>query len=139
MLVLGNTTLGQPLTQLWKIREGVKAASAEERISAAELKKAEDEVVLGVTQLYFGLVAAREVVPDLDDLMSWLQEELDLLVDAARETLEEREREAVEGPKRHRPARTGPGGSGKGGGSGVSARRAPGTGSRSGARRPRSS
>jgi WS/DGAT/MGAT family acyltransferase len=89
--------------------------------------------------LHFGLVAAREVVPDLDDLMSWLQEELDLLVDAARETLEEREREAVEGPKRHRPARTGPGGSGKGGGSGVSARRAPGTGSKSGARRPRSS
>ncbi|MBS1827375.1 MAG: efflux RND transporter permease subunit [Acidobacteria bacterium] len=59
MLTLGNTTLGMPLTQLWKIREGVKVASAEERVSVAELKKAEDEVVLGVTQLYFGLVAAR--------------------------------------------------------------------------------
>jgi outer membrane protein TolC len=59
-LVLANTTLGQPITQLLKIREGVRVAAADRRISEAELKTAEDEVVLGVHQLYYGLLAARE-------------------------------------------------------------------------------
>ena len=57
-LLLANTTLGQPLTQLFKIRQGVRVAAADQRISEAELKKAEDEVVLGVHQLYYGLLAA---------------------------------------------------------------------------------
>lgn len=35
-------------------------------------------------RLHFGLVAAREVVPDVDVLARWLGEELDLLVRAAR-------------------------------------------------------
>ncbi len=56
-ILLLNTTLGQPLTQLLKIREGRRVASADERISEAELKKAEDEVVLAVHQLYYGLLA----------------------------------------------------------------------------------
>ncbi len=58
-LVLGSTTAGQPLTQLLKIRQGVQVARADERISEAELKKAEDDVILGVHQLYYGLLAAR--------------------------------------------------------------------------------
>ena len=61
-LLLTNTTLGQPITQLLKIRQGVRVAAADQRISEAELKKAEDEVVLGVHQLYYGLLAARQQV-----------------------------------------------------------------------------
>jgi len=58
VIVLANTTLSQPLTQLFKIREGVRAAAANQRITEAELNQAENEVVLGVHRLYFGLLAA---------------------------------------------------------------------------------
>lgn len=37
-------------------------------------------------QLHFGLVAAREVAPDLAEMMVWLEEELDLLLEAAAGT-----------------------------------------------------
>jgi multidrug efflux pump subunit AcrB len=57
-ILLANTTLSQPLTQLFKIREGIRVAAANQRITEADLRKAEDEVVLGVHQLYFGLLAA---------------------------------------------------------------------------------
>jgi outer membrane protein TolC len=58
-VLLTNTTLGQPLTQLFKIRAANNAASAERRVTKAELKKDEDAVILGVRQLYYGLLAAR--------------------------------------------------------------------------------
>jgi multidrug efflux pump subunit AcrB/outer membrane protein TolC len=56
--LLSTTTLAQPLTQMFKIHAGVQAARAGENVAAADLRKAEDEVVLGVHQLYFGLLAA---------------------------------------------------------------------------------
>ena len=59
-ILLGSNTLAQPLTQLWKIRQGVRMAAAAERISAAELKKAEDQVILGVHQLYYGILGAKQ-------------------------------------------------------------------------------
>jgi multidrug efflux pump subunit AcrB len=59
-VLLTNTTLGQPLTQLFKIRAANDVASAERRVTEADLKKDEDEVVLGVHQLYYGLLAARK-------------------------------------------------------------------------------
>jgi multidrug efflux pump subunit AcrB/outer membrane protein TolC len=58
-LALSNTTASQPLTQLLKIRQAVRIAEADQRISEAELKKAEDEVILGVRRLYYGLLAAQ--------------------------------------------------------------------------------
>jgi len=61
-LLLESTTLSQPLTQLFKIRESVKVAAANQRITEAELKKAEDDVALGVHQLYYGLLAASKQV-----------------------------------------------------------------------------
>ena len=61
-ILLANTTVSQPLTQLFKIKEGVRVAAANQRITEAELKKAEDDVVLGVHQLYFGLLAASKQV-----------------------------------------------------------------------------
>jgi outer membrane protein TolC len=59
LVTLGSTTAAQPLTQLLKIRQGVNVAAADERISEAELRKAEDDVALAVHQLYYGLLAAR--------------------------------------------------------------------------------
>jgi outer membrane protein TolC/preprotein translocase subunit SecF len=61
-VLLTNTTLGQPLTQLFKIHAANQVASAERRVTEAELKKDEDEVVLGVHQLYYGLLAAEKQV-----------------------------------------------------------------------------
>ncbi|HEX8984761.1 MAG TPA: efflux RND transporter permease subunit, partial [Bryobacteraceae bacterium] len=59
-LLLTNTTAAQPLTQLFKIRAGVQVASADRRGSEAEMKKAEDDVIFGVHQLYFSLLAAHK-------------------------------------------------------------------------------
>lgn len=61
-VLVTNTTLGQPLTQLFKIRAANNVASAERRVTESELKKDEAEVVLGVHQLYYGLLAARKQV-----------------------------------------------------------------------------
>lgn len=61
-VLLTNTTLGQPLTQLFKIHAANNVASAERRVTEAELKKDEDEVILGVHQIYYGLLAARKQV-----------------------------------------------------------------------------
>jgi multidrug efflux pump subunit AcrB len=61
-VLLTNTTLGQPLTQLFKIRAANSVASAQRRVTEADLKKDEDEVILGVRQLYYGLLAARKQV-----------------------------------------------------------------------------
>ena len=72
-------------------------------------------------QLNFGLVAAREIVPDLADLMGWFGEELALLVAAAH---------AAAGNGSESEAHTE---------GNVSGRRSRGTAPRSGGRRPRSS
>ena len=61
-VVLSNTTLGQPLTQLFKIHAANRVAAADRRASEADLAKSEDEVVLGVHQLYFGLLAAHKEI-----------------------------------------------------------------------------
>jgi len=59
-VLLANTTLAQPITQLFKIRAGVRVASADSRITRDELHKAEDDVTLAVHQLYYGLLIARQ-------------------------------------------------------------------------------
>ncbi|MGO9895813.1 MAG: efflux RND transporter permease subunit [Bryobacteraceae bacterium] len=61
-VLLTNTTLGQPLTQLFKIHAANNVASAQRRVTEAELKKDENEVILGVHQLYYGLLAARKQI-----------------------------------------------------------------------------
>lgn len=60
-LFLTNTTLGQPLTQLWKIRAANRIAASDQRISDVDRKKAEDEIRLGVHQIYYGLLAAQKM------------------------------------------------------------------------------
>jgi len=57
-LVLSETTLSQPTTQLFKIRAANDIARADRGIAEAELKKSENEIVLAVHQLYYGLLVA---------------------------------------------------------------------------------
>lgn len=53
------TTLAQPLTQYFKIREGRGVTQADLRATEAELRSMEQEVSLGALQLYAGLLMAR--------------------------------------------------------------------------------
>jgi multidrug efflux pump subunit AcrB/outer membrane protein TolC len=59
---LSNTTLGQPLTQLFKIHAANDAAAAGRRVTEADLAKDEDAVIYGVHQLYYGWLAARKQI-----------------------------------------------------------------------------
>jgi outer membrane protein TolC len=56
--LVSETTLSQPLTQLLKIGAAVDVARADRGIATAELKKSENDVVLAVHQLYYGLLIA---------------------------------------------------------------------------------
>jgi outer membrane protein TolC len=51
-LLITNTTVEQPLTQLIKLRAARRAALADVRASQADLRKAENEVALQVRQVY---------------------------------------------------------------------------------------
>lgn len=59
-LLISDTTLSQPLTQLFKINEANSIAKSDRSIAEAEVKKAEDEVILTVHQLYYGLLIAHK-------------------------------------------------------------------------------
>jgi outer membrane protein TolC len=51
----------QPLTDLLKVRQGVKIAQADQQIAQAELEKGIRDLVSGVEQLYWGLLAAQRI------------------------------------------------------------------------------
>ena len=51
----------QPITDLLKVRQGVKIAQADEQIAKADLEKGTRELASGVQQLYWGLLAARRL------------------------------------------------------------------------------
>jgi outer membrane protein TolC len=51
----------QPITDLLKVRQGVKIAQADERIAQADLEKGTRDLVSGVEQLYWGLLAAQRI------------------------------------------------------------------------------
>ena len=51
----------QPITDLLKVRQGVKIAQADEQIAQADLERGTRELVSGVGQLYWGLLAARRI------------------------------------------------------------------------------
>ncbi|MCE1229375.1 MAG: efflux RND transporter permease subunit, partial [Firmicutes bacterium] len=58
-LYLQDITLGQPLTQLFKIYHGNQVASAEERVAQAELRKMEGDIAFKTRQVYAGLLIAQ--------------------------------------------------------------------------------
>src|SRR5262249_52371840 len=51
----------QPVTDLLKVRQGVRIALADEGIAKAQLEKGIRELVSGVEQLYWGLLAALRI------------------------------------------------------------------------------
>jgi outer membrane protein TolC len=51
----------QPVTDLLKVRQGVKIAQADEGIAKAQLEKGIRDLVSGVEQLYWGLLAAMRI------------------------------------------------------------------------------
>jgi multidrug efflux pump subunit AcrB/outer membrane protein TolC len=59
-LLISDTTLSQPLTQLFKIHEATSIAKSDQKIAEADVKLAEDGVVLTVHQLYYGLLIAHK-------------------------------------------------------------------------------
>ena len=58
-LFLGGITVGQPLTQLFKIQQEVRAATSEQEIAAARSAGSEDEVRYAVQQLYYALLVSQ--------------------------------------------------------------------------------
>jgi outer membrane protein len=56
-----NVNVIQPITDLLKVRQGVKIARADQQIAQAELEKGIRNMVSGVEQLYWGLLAARRI------------------------------------------------------------------------------
>ena len=57
-MLYSGTTLGQPTTQLLKIREANEIARADRGIAKADLTRSENETVLAVHQLYYSLLVA---------------------------------------------------------------------------------
>lgn len=57
-LLLSGTLLVQPLTQLIKIRQANKAAQADVNAAHSERQDVENQITLGVRQLYIGLVVS---------------------------------------------------------------------------------
>jgi len=58
-LSLAFTTVAQPVTHYFKIREGVAAARADEDVARAGLSRAEQEVAFGVLRAFSGLLIAQ--------------------------------------------------------------------------------
>lgn len=56
------TTVSQPITHYFRIRHGVRAARADETTARAGLRRAEQEVRLGVIQAYAGLLIAQRAL-----------------------------------------------------------------------------
>ena len=57
---LNSTVLTQPVTPLLKIHEATGIARSDRKVAEADAKKTENDVVLAVHQLYYGLLSARK-------------------------------------------------------------------------------
>jgi outer membrane protein TolC len=58
---IANIGALQPITDLLKVRQGVKIAQADQEIAQAQLEEGTRKLVSGVEQLYWGLLAARRI------------------------------------------------------------------------------
>jgi len=59
-VIFAMTTATQPITQYFKIKEGLGVSRADESISRAELRRAEQAVTIGVMKAYAGLLLAQK-------------------------------------------------------------------------------
>jgi multidrug efflux pump subunit AcrB len=55
---ISSTMAGQPLTQLYKIHEGVSVAHADAAAAYSDLQQARDEIALNVKSLFYNILAA---------------------------------------------------------------------------------
>jgi outer membrane protein TolC len=55
-----GTGLSQPLTQMFRVRQENRAATAEIHSASEKLREAENDVVLKVSQLYYGILMAQQ-------------------------------------------------------------------------------
>jgi outer membrane protein TolC len=58
-LFLNRTTIAQPITQLFKIHDGVGVAQADEAVARGELRRIAGDVTIGVVKLYAGILIAQ--------------------------------------------------------------------------------
>ncbi len=58
---LSTVAVAQPITDLLKVRQGVKIAQADERIAQTQIEKGKRALLSGVEQLYWGLLAAQRI------------------------------------------------------------------------------
>ncbi|MFH1029180.1 MAG: TolC family protein [Pseudomonadota bacterium] len=84
MMFISNTTLSQPLTQLFKIHEGHEVAKAERAIAASDARKTEDDIIFSVQQLYYGLLIAQKQKKAAQAQLAAAQEGLRESEDAVR-------------------------------------------------------
>jgi outer membrane protein TolC len=56
-----NVAVLQPITDLLKVRQGVRIAQADEQIAQAQLEKGRRELLSGMEQLYWGLLATQRI------------------------------------------------------------------------------
>jgi len=59
-VTISQTTVVQPVTQVFKIHSGVSVAEAEAKMARSELEKSRCEVALNVKRLYYGLLSAEQ-------------------------------------------------------------------------------
>jgi outer membrane protein TolC len=60
----------QPITDLLKVRQGVRIAQADEGIAQAQLEKGTRELISGVEQLYWGLLIAQKIRAGAEDAIA---------------------------------------------------------------------
>jgi outer membrane protein TolC len=75
-LLLNEATISQPLTQLIRIHEANRIASAEIAISRADLKKAENQVAVDVHRLYFAILSAELQKRAAEEQTAYARQEL---------------------------------------------------------------
>jgi len=68
-----NVGAVQPITDLLKVRQGVRIAQADAGIAQAELEKGTRELISGVEQLYWGLLAARKIQAGANEALQGAQ------------------------------------------------------------------
>jgi outer membrane protein TolC len=75
-LLLNEATITQPLTQLIRIHEANRIASAEVAISRADLKNAENQVAVDVHRLYFAVLIAEMQKRAAEEQTTYAKQEL---------------------------------------------------------------
>jgi outer membrane protein TolC len=91
-----NVGIVQPLTDLLKVRQGVKIARADEQIAQAQVEQGMRKLASGVEQLYWGILAARRIQAGIAEDLGPAQQLAQTKILAARIALLELQQGAQE-------------------------------------------